>query len=139
MGVPGAATSAPGSAFVYRLVNGTWSLDRRLVDLAQTDCNQLGAAVAIAGDSLLVGAPGAIDALTGSVLVFDSRNSIIDCNGNAIDDQCELAAGFAADCNGNGSPDDCDIAGGNRGETPRVPATITRRALFTRLQASQHQ
>jgi hypothetical protein len=48
--------------------------------------------------------------------------AVIDCNGNTIDDPCDLSCGSAggvcdvpgcgasADCNGNGIPDDCDIA-----------------------------
>ncbi len=35
-----------------------------------------------------------------------------DCNGNGMDDDCEVAEGITPDCNGNGVPDDCDIADG---------------------------
>ena len=31
-----------------------------------------------------------------------------DCNGNGIDDWCEIDSGLASDCNGNEVPDDCD-------------------------------
>ncbi|MGA1077260.1 MAG: hypothetical protein ACO307_19375, partial [Ilumatobacteraceae bacterium] len=31
-----------------------------------------------------------------------------DCNGNGLDDNCELADGMLADCDGNGVPDTCD-------------------------------
>lgn len=34
--------------------------------------------------------------------------TITDCNGNGIDDGCDLAGN---DCNGNGVPDDCELAG----------------------------
>jgi hypothetical protein len=37
--------------------------------------------------------------------------SLVDCNGNGIDDVRDLAAS-SADCNGNGIPDECDIARG---------------------------
>ena len=39
-----------------------------------------------------------------------------DCNGNGINDVCELAGGAATDCNENGAPDDCDIAAGTSGD-----------------------
>ncbi|MCH7591510.1 MAG: hypothetical protein IH989_01850 [Planctomycetes bacterium] len=35
-----------------------------------------------------------------------------DCNGNGVDDACELAYGFGADCNSNDVLDDCDIIAG---------------------------
>jgi hypothetical protein len=36
----------------------------------------------------------------------------VDCNGNGIDDLCDLIDGTSFDCNTNGIPDECDIAGG---------------------------
>lgn len=35
-----------------------------------------------------------------------------DCDGDGIDDGCEIASGAELDCNGNGVPDDCDIVSG---------------------------
>ncbi len=35
----------------------------------------------------------------------------LDCNGNGIDDTCDLAGGASADVNLNGIPDECDCAG----------------------------
>ena len=32
-----------------------------------------------------------------------------DCNGNAIPDVCDIAAGTSEDCNGNGKPDECEL------------------------------
>jgi len=37
----------------------------------------------------------------------------VDCNGNDIADEDEVADGLATDCNDNGVPDECDIAGGS--------------------------
>jgi hypothetical protein len=34
----------------------------------------------------------------------------LDCNGNALPDECDLASGTSRDCNANGIPDECDIA-----------------------------
>jgi hypothetical protein len=39
------------------------------------------------------------------------QGTINDCNGNGIDDACDIASGFSQDCNGNGIPDECDIVG----------------------------
>ena len=38
---------------------------------------------------------------------------IVDCNGNGIADEDDIAAGTSADCNNNGVPDECDLAGGS--------------------------
>ncbi len=35
-----------------------------------------------------------------------------DCNGNGIEDACDIAGGTANDCNYNGVPDSCDVASG---------------------------
>jgi hypothetical protein len=36
----------------------------------------------------------------------------LDCNGNGIPDEIDIATGTSRDCNGNGIPDECDIANG---------------------------
>jgi hypothetical protein len=36
--------------------------------------------------------------------------TLADCNGNWIPDLCELAQGLVRDCNGDGIPDECEIA-----------------------------
>jgi hypothetical protein len=35
-----------------------------------------------------------------------------DCNANGIPDECDIADGMSQDCNANGIPDECDIADG---------------------------
>ena len=35
-----------------------------------------------------------------------------DCNGNGVQDVCDIAFGVSPDCNGNGVPDECDVAAG---------------------------
>jgi len=35
-----------------------------------------------------------------------------DCNGNLIQDICDIASGFSDDCNQNGVPDSCDLTSG---------------------------
>ncbi|MCE9595813.1 MAG: PQQ-dependent sugar dehydrogenase, partial [Planctomycetes bacterium] len=54
-----------------------------------------------------------------------------DCNGNDIDDTCDLASGTSSDVNANGIPDECDCAGttyctakvNSKGCTPTIAAT----------------
>ena len=37
----------------------------------------------------------------------------LDCNGNGVPDDQDIATGTSLDCNGNGVPDECDLADGN--------------------------
>ncbi len=37
----------------------------------------------------------------------------IDCDGNGVQDSCDIAAGTAADCNANSIPDSCEISSGS--------------------------
>jgi hypothetical protein len=56
-----------------------------------------------------------------------------DCNGNGIDDTCDLATGTSPDVNANGVPDECDCAGAayctaktnSQGCVPAIGATGT--------------
>ena len=34
-----------------------------------------------------------------------------DCNGNSVDDFCDIASHFSQDCNDNGIPDECELVG----------------------------
>ena len=38
----------------------------------------------------------------------DCEPIILDCNGNAIPDDCDIASGYSTDANGNGIPDECE-------------------------------
>lgn len=40
----------------------------------------------------------------------------VDCNGNSIPDDEDIALGNSPDCNANGVPDECDVAGGVSGD-----------------------
>lgn len=42
---------------------------------------------------------------------------IDDCDGNGVDDDCDVQGGVVPDCNGNGFPDSCDIASGRSLDT----------------------
>lgn len=61
-----------------------------------------GAAVAISGDRVVVGAPGPRTAYR-----FELENA--DCNSNGIVDECDIADGTSGDCNLDGVPDECEI------------------------------
>jgi len=50
--------------------------------------------------------------LNGEQDVYFARIGPEDCNGNAVDDAAEIAAGSATDCNGDGIPDACQIVAG---------------------------
>lgn len=39
-------------------------------------------------------------------------NAFVDCNGNGVADEDDLAAGTSEDCNANGIPDECDLTNG---------------------------
>ncbi len=40
------------------------------------------------------------------------NRTILDCNGNGVPDESDVAAGTSLDCNTNTTPDECDIAAG---------------------------
>jgi hypothetical protein len=52
----------------------------------------------------------ACTAAGGTYLGDNSECGGLDCNGNGVDDKCDIATGTSQDCNGNGIPDSCDIA-----------------------------
>jgi len=56
---------------------------------------------------------------TGARLYRVRRDVGWDCNGNGIDDECDIAAGVEQDLDGNGLPDACDCAG-----VPSCEATV---------------
>ena len=71
--------------------------------------------LATAGNEYLIriGCNNSLEGFAGSFQIRGCAvGSNLDCNGNNIDDVCEVADGSAPDCNGNGIPDSCDIAAG---------------------------
>ena len=58
VGAPGGPTTyGPGAAYIYVRSNGLWSLQQRILAADGSDLDQFGYAVALSGDTLLVGAP----------------------------------------------------------------------------------
>ena len=39
----------------------------------------------------------------------DCKTSIVDCNGNGVADDCDIAIGTSPDLDGNGIPDECEV------------------------------
>jgi hypothetical protein len=62
-----------GSVYVFRVLNGVWTFEAKLVPSTQFEEQRFGTAVAIEGDTLVVGAPGGtfLGTVTGSVYVFE--------------------------------------------------------------------
>jgi hypothetical protein len=73
--IPGVG-EACGSAFVYRRIDGVWTEEARLVGAGIQSNALVGRAVAISGDTALVGAPSLVDLThgTGAVFVFRRTN-----------------------------------------------------------------
>ncbi|MFQ5461828.1 MAG: M6 family metalloprotease domain-containing protein, partial [Phycisphaerae bacterium] len=85
-----------------------------------TDSYQFGNVFATNNALSAISASGTTMTFTFGSLIDCNGNSIpddvdiangtsLDCNADGVPDECELGAN---DCNGNGIPDDCDIAGG---------------------------
>lgn len=108
------AGHSAGSAYLFSLEADTneWVQQRKFLssDIAPGDA--LGGSTAIAGSIILVGAmkdtnQGGQEA--GAAYIFDLDDQFTDCNGNTLNDDCEILSGVDPDCNSNGIPDDCDI------------------------------
>ena len=80
-----------------------------------TDCN-LGGSVELwtiqGGDHLIAGVAGDITPMsqdyTRLVIEWLFDHPKVDCNGNGVPDEQDIADALSADCDGNGFPDECD-------------------------------
>ncbi len=45
----------------------------------------------------------------GELRVTAGQHPTLDCNGNGVLDECDIAGGASADCNSNGVPDECEV------------------------------
>lgn len=93
---------AAGAVYVYRLVDGVWQEDFMF---AAADGECIGASVAIFGDLVVVGDPCFAD-FSGRVHVL-AGIEVVDCNGNGVNDGCDVVSGFSADVDQDGVPDEC--------------------------------
>ena len=96
----------PGAAFVFRFDGLDWLLQQNLLSSDGVDGDQFGVAVALDGDTVVVGALGDDPGFeTGSAYIF---GGLSDCNENGELDLCDIADGFSPDDNNNGIPDECE-------------------------------
>ncbi len=96
--------SLPGQAHIFTNQAGTWVFSSSLTggNLGE----EYGAGVATDGRYGLISA-----ALTAEAEVHWVA-PVEDCNGNGIDDFCDINLGSDSDCNTNSIPDSCDLANG---------------------------
>jgi hypothetical protein len=71
-----------------------------------------GFAVAMSGDTVLIGAPCAVGNADQSGKAYAFAGLTSDCNANGIPDLYDIAACTSPDCNANTVPDECDLASG---------------------------
>ena len=100
-----------GSVYVFQFTGRGWSQVAKLIG---SDGRCLGYSVALNEDTVFGGAIGAdgVEESCGAVYLFSPEAVVEDCNGNGIEDACDILTGLAKDCQPNGVPDSCDIADG---------------------------
>lgn len=97
-------TVAPGAgaAYIYKLVDGVW---QQTYQFARIDGACVGSSVAFHDDIVVVGDP-CYASFNGRVHVVAGVQQI-DCNGNGINDGCDIVSGFSQDLDQDGVPDEC--------------------------------
>lgn len=111
--------SGSGSGYVFVRSGEVWTQRQKLTASDGATGNQFGVSVSLSGETAVIGASFDADAgsSSGSAYVFDI--GIVDCNGNGIPDECDIANCFGgplcADCNVNGIPDECEPDCNNNG------------------------
>lgn len=110
VGAYGANGTVSGSGIVYlfRNVGGVWRQSAKLEASDAATADRFGTSLSLDGTTLLVGA--SYTANGGAAYVSDLTPGLIDCNSNAVPDDCEITAGTSQDCNANTTPDDCEVA-----------------------------
>jgi hypothetical protein len=117
-----------GAAFAYERTPTGWEYLDRITPQAIRSRIQFGSAVALDDGVAAVGAwlDGEDRSATGSVSLY--RPVAIDCDGNGIADECEIASGELSDSDLDGIPDLCacpgDLNGDSRVDTADLGALI---------------
>jgi hypothetical protein len=89
-----------------------WTQAAKLLTPDGVRFDMAGHSVGLHGTTALVGAAGDNELGTSAGAFYGFRGyGGIDCNGNGLDDVCEIISGDASDLNGNDVPDECDILG----------------------------
>ncbi|MEC9475668.1 MAG: HYR domain-containing protein [Planctomycetota bacterium] len=100
------ADSSQGLAHLYRRSGNGWELRESLRPIGTQNGDRYGAMVGTNGtwtSAVSIGLPA---------VFMTHTEERPDCDGNGLDDRCEITSGATADCNGNGIPDGCDITSG---------------------------
>jgi hypothetical protein len=108
----GGATAGAAYAFHYDGID--WVATDPLVATDAVGDEELGSAIAVSSDFLLIGAPKDDDEVIGvnggAVYVFAAEvEPGEDCNDNGRSDFCDITLGDSEDCNENDIPDECDL------------------------------
>ncbi|HPF41091.1 MAG TPA: hypothetical protein P5081_14295 [Phycisphaerae bacterium] len=101
-----------GYAYIFRDFGDDWRPVATLKPEARILDNNFGQAVAIDGQSILIGQAGdTFDYRAGLASVFEFESPCGDCDNNGADDDFDIATGASADCNANVIPDACEMTG----------------------------
>jgi hypothetical protein len=102
-----------GAAYVYAFDGAVWHFDRKITMPAAAAGDALGISAALSEEFALIGAYG--DDLSGGKVEYLNSGSIYavagitgDCNGNGVNDFCDVYEGLSPDVNQNGVPDECE-------------------------------
>lgn len=112
-----AAAADAGATYVFARPTNGWLDATESTKLSPSDAaasDQFGSAVAIDGETMVVGADGKDDAGSGAGAAYVfvgfsdcDQDGVLDggkdCDGNGVPDECD------PDCDGDGIPDDCDL------------------------------
>ncbi len=101
-----------GTAYLFRFNGVKWVFERRFFPSDDDGQLAFGIAVELDGETLFVACEEGPVEDRGTVYVYD-LGPFVDCDGNGVQDVCELALGLAEDCNLDGVPDACNDCNGN--------------------------
>ncbi len=113
IGAPGAQIAGVTAGKAYLFEPGAGQVLQTFMPSASSGGESFGQAVAGSLDEVFIGSYGddLAAASAGAVYVMQT---VFDCNGNNVPDECDIEDGVSSDCNADAVPDECDqIAGGD--------------------------
>jgi hypothetical protein len=119
VGSPGTDTNpAPGSARFYTFDGLDWVPGATLIASNGQVNDAFGSSAQLAETFAVIGAPNLDGAFSGSGGAFvHAELEMTDCNGNGVDDTCDIATLDSSDDNGDHIPDECQpVAGDTNGD-----------------------